>query len=845
MNITALRLAPPAYAADDGFPAASRDALSMNERVFLRVAVALPVTGTYSYAVSDSLEPLSGPGCRVMVPFGRRRVTGFILERLHGGGPGDLKEIEEVLDAEPLFPPSMVSFFEWMAGYYMHPVGQVIQSALPWGLNMNPVKTAALTDEGRRVIRLQKLDPEEKRMLLWFDEHPGRRLPFPLQPVLKLKGKGWLVIRERARTGAERARPLMRKFVRAARGMSPEAVLDAKGQDAGARNEDRFLRMIFHSGPALLKDVASEFENGGYLVRKWVGRGVLECFPGPVYRNPEGSLIVPSPVPEFLFPQQAEVLDRIRQCMDRRAFSPCLLYGVTGSGKTEVYFRAVEHALRLGRQVLLMVPEISLAAYMAGLFQSRLGDRLAVYHSGLGRGERYDQWMRIARGEADVVIGARSAVFAPLPRLGLIVVDEEHDGSYKQEMSPRYQARDLAVMRAKMEGIVVVLGSGTPAVQSFHNGLEGRYQLLSMPERVERRPLPDVTVIDMKTLDKRPGERAILSPALEEAIARTLSEGRQIILFLNRRGFHRVFLCAACGQVVRCPNCEVALTHHLKEEDRLLCHFCGFASAARISCSSCGAGSLKAYGFGTERLEDELNMRFPEARIARMDTDSTRRKGQAAGILRKFGEGTLDILLGTQMITKGFDFPRVTLVGVIAADLSLGFPDFRAGERTFQLLSQVAGRSGRGEDPGRVIVQTFNPGHYAIRTAVTHDYRGFFDMELRLREQLGYPPFAHLVCLRLKGNSSEKTADAAQCVGSALRGILAGWPKRGKEIQVLGPVEAPIAKIKGKYRWHLLLKSRSISLLRHLVQTARERSKAQLRPAGVQLTVDVDPYQMT
>ena len=491
----------------------------------------------------------------------------------------------------------------------------------------------------------------------------------------------------------------------------------------------------------------------------------------------------------------------------------------------------------------MMAPEISLAVYLEGIFRSRLGDRVAIYHSGLSQGERYDQWMRIVRGEVDLVIGARSALFSPLPRLGLIIVDEEHDSAYKQDRGPRYNARDAAVVRAKMEKALVILGSGTPSVQSYQNGISGRYHLLSMPERIEKRPLPDVEIVDMKITEDMRSKREMISPRLKEALEQNLMDGNQCMLFLNRRGFYRVYLCRSCGQSLRCPNCDVALIYHL-EENRLSCHYCGYYSETRTKCSSCGNEGLRAYGFGTEKLEYELRESFPEARIARMDADSTRRKGQAIQILKRFAEQKLDILVGTQMITKGYDFPNVTLVGVIAADLSLGFPDFRAGERTFQVLSQVSGRSGRGDQKGKVIIQTFNPDHYAISTATAHDYQSFFREERQLREQLGYPPFSHLACLTLKGNSKKETEEAAQQLNQAIRGTLAKWPRRGKEIHVLGPAEAPISRLKGKYRWQILVKSKNVSLMRHLLTRAEQLKGKIFQSSGVSLILDMDPYHM-
>jgi len=807
----------------------------------LRIAVSLPVKGTYFYSVPKSLISRAHVGCRVMVPFKNRKITGFILEKTAHDDEQSLKEISDVLDPEPLFHKQLIPFFEWMADYYIHPIGRVIQSTLPGGLNMNPYKTAFLTEKGLSIFDSLPLHSEEREILSWIKNQTEKRIPWPLQKVSRLQKKGWVIVEDRMRK--RRAGPLMRKFIRPGKGIDLQSIIAEKDKLLKAKNEVEFLEAVSGCDNTLLSELTAEFTNGSYLVKKWIKKGVLESFTDVVLRNPVGEIMFPSPVPVRLYDQQKRALDYIHSCIDKKDFFSCLLYGVTGSGKTEVYCRAAEHAIRLDRQVILMVPEIALAIYMESVFRSRFGNRIAIYHSGLNQGERYDQWMRMAKGEVDIVIGARSALFAPLPKLGLIIVDEEHDSAYKQESSPRYQARDTAVVRAKMEKALVILGSGTPSVQSFQNSIIGKYHLLLMPDRVEKRLLPDMEIVDMKTLEDIKHKNEMISPKLKEALDQNLISGNQTILFLNRRGFHSLFLCRSCGQSICCPNCDVALTYHLKQ-DKLICHYCGFWSKTQIKCSSCGKGDLKAYGFGTEKLEQELKLLFPDARITRMDTDIMRRKGQAIQVLKKFSDHEIDILVGTQMITKGYDFPMVTLVGVIAADLSLGFPDFRAGERTFQVLSQVGGRAGRGSQRGKVIIQTFNPDHYAIRTATEHDYQLFFKNEKELREQLGYPPFSHLTCLRFDGNSKEKTAEAAHNLSLKIRAVLSKWPKRGKEIQVLGPVEAPISRIKGKYRWQILIKSKSSLLLQHLLNEIERLSKKLLRSSGVHLILDVDPYQM-
>ncbi len=443
----------------------------------------------------------------------------------------------------------------------------------------------------------------------------------------------------------------------------------------------------------------------------------------------------------------------------------------------------------------------------------------------------------------NAVNAPKSALFAPLSRLGLIIVDEEYDSSYKQEENPRYQARDAAVVRGRMENALVILGAGTPSIQSWYNTLKGRYYLLSMPERIEKRPLPEMEIVDMKAFSGRGIKEQIISPLLKKAIEKTLTEKKQAILFLNRRGFSNVYLCRSCGESVRCPNCDLTLTYHL-HENNLFCHYCGYYTRPATKCTRCGHAGMRAFGFGTERLEQELEEMFPQARVSRLDRDSAGRKGETYRIIKSFSRNEIDILVGTQMLAKGYDFPDVTLVGVISADISLGFPDFRAGERTFQILSQVGGRAGRGIHKGRVIIQTFNPEHYAIVAARNHDYESFYSKEKELREQLGYPPFSYLACLRFQGNNEKATEETARKIGEHAGSILTGWPKRGKEIKILGPAPAPLSRLRGKYRWQILIKSRGTELLHFFLSRVEDLSRGDLRKSGVSMIIDIDPYQM-
>ncbi|MCX5850904.1 MAG: primosomal protein N', partial [Deltaproteobacteria bacterium] len=519
-----------------------------------------------------------------------------------------------------------------------------------------------------------------------------------------------------------------------------------------------------------------------------------------------------------------------------KTFSPFLLHGVTGSGKTEVYLKAIEEVLAHGGSALMLVPEIGLTPQLLSRVTERFDEHLiAVIHSGIGRGARYDEWRRTRKGDARIIIGARSAVFAPARNLRLIIVDEEHDHSYKQEERLVYNARDLAVVRGEKSGATVILGSATPGIQTYFHTTTGQYAYLPLTKRVEDRPLPRIEIIDMKDQRTARGQVPVISARLQRAIKETLEAGRQTLLFLNRRGFNTFLYCADCGYVFRCLNCSVSMTHH-REDGTLRCHYCDYSVKAPSRCATCGGNKVRFYGTGTEKLKEEITTLFPAARVERMDSDSTVRQGSHERILRALDRGEIDILIGTQMITKGHDYPNVTLVGVVSADISLNIPDFRAAERTFQLLTQVSGRGGRGDHPGRVVIQTLNPGHYAVTRAREHDYRGFYDDEIILRKELGYPPFSRIVGFRISGTGRDAVERTARELGEIARECCRNEhdPPR---IDVMGPSEAPIAKIKGRYRWHMLLKGKELKPLHGVTRTIMSRTKRD----GVEIKVDVDP----
>jgi primosomal protein N' (replication factor Y) len=643
---------------------------------------------------------------------------------------------------------------------------------------------------------------------------------------------GWGEVLEAAIPAGVRAGSVGRAETLVELAASPEECL---AQLTRSPKQRRVVEVLAAAGePLPLTDLLALAETTSEPVRSLVRAGfaayVRRRLPGPSDRDlPAGG-----EKPLELNAEQRAAFDLIVGAVEPPRFEVVLLLGVTGSGKTEVYLQAIERVVAAGRQAVVLVPEISLTPQTIRRFAARL-DRIAVLHSHLTGGERHEEWQQIRSGAAQVVIGARSAVFAPTPRLGLIVIDEEHESSFKQENAPRYHARDVAVVRAKMLGIPVVLGSATPTLETCQNATSGKYRLAELKQRILSRPMPPVHVVDLSDeIHQRKGWHA-LSRLLENAVAERLARKEQVLLFLNRRGFSTFIECTRCGYVLKCRRCDISLVYH-RERNAALCHYCNLAVAAPASCPDCGFAGIKYFGAGTERIEDEVRRLFPEARIARMDSDVMRRRGEFRRILTAFRQGDLDLLIGTQMIAKGLDFPNVTLVGVINADVSLNLPDFRSAERTFQLVAQVAGRTGRGPKGGSVIVQTFNPDHFSITCAAAHDYRGFVERELVSRRELDYPPFGRLVRILVTGADPKKVLDRAEAIGRVLTEHLAT-----AQGSVLGPAAAPVAELKGRHRWHLILKARSPQVVADLLRVAEDLLAS---TGGVQTAVDVDPLSM-
>ena len=752
--------------------------IDLNSPKIIDVAVPLPLDTTFHYAVPAELAPLAVTGVRVLVPFGKRKLTGYVVSAVEESGE-EMKEIIAVLDPEPLFTAKELEFFRWAAGYYLHPIGEVIKAALPAGINITSIRKNVTAPDGSEMAEESLRGGKRVRTEIFYraDEPP------------------------------------------------PES---GKLRDKPARIV-AFLTMQGEAPASLLR---REFGADAALLRKLQEKGFVAGMEREVYRDPFRNEAFRRDAPPDLNVSQVAALDQLTAALERHAFAPFLLHGVTGSGKTEVYLQTIAHVLGQGRTALVLVPEIALTPQLVRRFKCRFDCGIAVLHSGLSEGERFDEWRRIRRGEAAIVIGARSAIFAPLERIGIVVVDEEHDGSYKQSEGFRYNARDLALVRGKMERACVVLGSATPLVTSFHAARTGKLGYLHLPYRVRDLPMPTVELLDCRG---KKGETFL--PELVAALGANLATGGQALLFLNRRGFATYLVCNDCGHVLRCPNCSITLTYH-QSKGMHFCHYCDFTIPAPSVCPECTSPEITLLGRGTERVEEEVRELFPAARVSRMDRDTTTGRGGHARVLKGVEDGSIDILVGTQMIAKGHDFPGVTLVGVISADATLNIPDFRSGERTFQLVSQVMGRAGRGDAPGKVLIQTLNPDHYAVSHAAAHDFAGFYAAELEFRRDAGYPPFDHLAALVLSGTAAEAVEKGAAAAATFLMCIKKELRSR---VEILGPVVAPLGKIRGRYRRQILLKSTGRTDLHRLLAAFRVRISL---PSVVRLSIDVDPVEM-
>jgi len=823
------------------------------------VAVAAPLYHSLTYGQPENHREILPAGIRVLVPLGNRLVTGYLL------GPAapdpdrtafQVKAIVDLLDPDPLFPVELLSFFRWIAAYYHYPLGEVIRTALPGGLIVRSGWNVELTDSGRQYLP-EALEKVTKKAA-WMDQllDKGRLLPGTVnrlrrksavqRQLKKWQDAGWLEISEvRVQPGVGIKTQMMVSLSAGVKDQlgekpDPDSAALSRLVEPLKKSETRTLRLFLdHCGDrtALPRpELTRRYKGAGKALHGLVDRGLVTLEEQRCYRDPFGNVPPFFARPEALTPEQEEVLRQLIAAVDQQSFQTFLLFGVTGCGKTEVYLQAAARCLALGRTVLVLVPEIALASQVEAHLYSRFGDTLALLHSGLSSGERLDQWQRILRKEASVVIGARSAVFAPLTDLGLIIVDEEHEPAYKQDNGLCYNGRDLAVLRARFADCPVLLGSATPSVTSFYHAQTGKYRLLTMRRRVHDQAMPEVTIVDLGR-QKRSRPDLFFSDQLTAALHENMEQRLQSLLFVNRRGFASFMLCRDCGHILQCRNCKVSLTHHL-QSNRLICHYCGYSIVPETICPECRSPDVVGLGLGSERIEAEVRQLIPHARVARLDSDTTMDRKKYLVILDKVRNHEIDILVGTQMVAKGLHFPKMTLVGVVWADSGLGMPDYKASERTFQLLAQVTGRAGRGEHPGRVIIQTHQPEHYAVECARCHDYEQLYARETEMRAALGYPPYARLVNIRFSGENEERVTETAKKTARYLRTIT-----QSGVVDILGPAPAPLSRIKKRFRWQLLVKSSRFSKLHDLCEQLLVQ-KQELCSAGVRIGMDIDPENM-
>jgi primosomal protein N' (replication factor Y) len=847
---------------------------------YATVALSLPFkyhsggTDGLSYSIPPELAPLAVPGVRALVPLGRRHVTGVLVATSHLKPEitAKLRAITDILDPKPIFDEQFLEWTKWIAKYYMTSWGDVLQAALPEGLKPETSSRVVLDHPDPLALAAQKgAGKKRPELLRLLADHPEGKSIAQIQKALHtnsiyallhtLEQDGILHLeRPLVRNQRERTEQVARLPDHLRAGSESLSLTLASLERTAPRQANILLSLLQHSHtsaeeafavPLLLKQAGASAATLKALHEK--GLVVLERQPVKK-RTAEYLSTLPGEhdIQNLtLTEEQRYAAKQISEQVRLGEHKTFLLHGVTGSGKTEVYTSVAQEVLAAGHGVLILVPEIALTPQLIDRFKSRLSierdEDIAVLHSKLSANERSAAFRSLVEGRARIAIGARSAVFAPVRDLRLIIVDEEHEGTFKQfDKTPRYNARDAAIVRGAMRSAVVVLGSATPALESYQNAIEGKYQLLKMKERAKRASMPTVTIVDQRRAANRPGfdrARTALTPVLQEAILARLKKKEGIVLFQNRRGFSTYLECTNCGEPEMCPNCAVTMTYH-RAKSQMQCHYCGYYTQKKTTCSVCGSEDLRLGGLGTERVQEDLLVAFPDAKVERMDLDTTARKGSFKKILTSFASGASDILLGTQMVAKGLDFPRVTLVGVISADTSLCLPDFRASERTFQLLSQVAGRAGRSEElPGEVLIQSLQPLNRAIVLASQHNYEEFFQLELEDRRKLNYPPFSRLILIEFRGLHEQAVKERALAFGSL-------FPERGSFYERIGPAAPTILKLRNEYRWHLLIKDIKKSdpngeKIRRLLTGALDQYQSRFASAQVNVTVDVDVQGVT
>jgi primosomal protein N' (replication factor Y) (superfamily II helicase) len=823
-------------------------ASSSDDKPFAEVVFNLPLPDPFTYIIPPQFLGHVQVGMRVLVPFGRRQITGYVVNLVEKWDkPIALKAIADLPDTEPIVNAEILSLTRWLSHYYQSTWGEAIRSALPAGLDDESREIFTVSDAGRQAMQGAKLSKTAMILLSYIHQQVSttskqcqRALAknFSAYTLARLKQDGFLQASHH--TKRSKVSHQFLKSVRVASTLPDEQEIDRLLKRS---LKQRSAFDLIRQKEINLTELETQVPGSKAALRSLKEKNLVEVFTiKTAYETfvPEGAMDRAFGASLTFTPAQEQIFKELTSAINAEQYQSFLLHGVTGSGKTEIYIRCIQRILEMGKTAIMMVPEISLTPQTVERFRQRFGDRVAILHSGLSQKERYLEWKKIRDEKVSIAVGARSAVFAPFKNLGMIVIDEEHDGSYKQDSNPRYHARDTAVMRARALNAVVLMGSATPSLESVHNTRLGKYTYLSLESRIGTRMLPVVSLLDMKRERKEFKNFAMLSGALRNAIRDRLSRKEQIFLFLNRRGTARFVFCPDCGYVLECAHCSVTLTFH-SSEDLLLCHYCNFKARMPTQCVECSGKVIRFSGFGTQKLEEEVLKLFPDAQVTRLDRDTTRGRDSFTDMHRNMKAGKIDILIGTQMITKGHDFPNVTLVGVVHADLSLNIPDFRSCERAFQLLTQVAGRAGRGEVPGKVIIQTNNPDHYMFEFVREHDVNSFHEKELKLRRQLNYPPFTRLVAIEIVSDNESLGKSTAEKLGR----LLVRQASQQKSVEILGPSKAALYQIQNKFRWHLILRGQSMQALQGILADNQELHELKSASSGkVKLSIDVDPFNL-
>ncbi|MEE3951461.1 primosomal protein N' [Peribacillus frigoritolerans] len=784
----------------------------------------------FDYRIPEKWNQVIKPGMRVIVPFGPRMVQGFVTGLKAKSDFAKLRFIKEPMDLEPILNDELLQLGDWLTKEAMCFKISALQAMLPAAMKAKYEKVIKVVEDKKEQLppSIQNLFGKNDS-LSWKDVIEGENASL----VQKEMQNGNLELEYNVKNR------LNKKTVRVIKSLlSPMELKEmASAISSHAKKQQELLQyFIEHQEPIPLKELLELMNTSSGTVKSLVSKGALAEMDQEIYRDPYENRVFEKSIPFTLTAEQTAALKPIQEKIHHDEHDVFLLYGVTGSGKTEVYLQAIASVIEKGKEAIMLVPEISLTPQTVKRFKERFGEQVAVMHSGLSVGEKYDEWRKIHRKEVKVVVGARSAVFAPFENLGLVIIDEEHESSYKQEETPRYHARDVAIERAKSYDCPVILGSATPTLESFARAKKNVYKLLTLSQRMNKNALPAVDIVDMRE-ELRTGNRSMFSELLFTKLKDRLDKGEQTVLMLNKRGHSSFVMCRSCGLVINCPNCDISLTYH-RFNDIMKCHYCGFEEGMPSVCPECESEHIRFFGTGTQKVEEELAKILPEARVIRMDVDTTSKKGSHERLLNAFGEGKADILLGTQMIAKGLDFPNITLVGVLSADTMLHLPDFRSSEKTFQLLTQVSGRAGRHQLPGEVVIQTYTPEHYSIELSALQDYDAFYEREMYLRRQSHYPPYYYVVLITVSHEDLMKTVSVTEKITNYLGSRL------NRDSVVLGPVASPISRINNRYRYQCLIKYKREPDLNQHLRTLLEHYQKETAQNHLQISIDLNPQIM-